>query len=93
MTQRAPRIHTEAAAIDRLKALQSELDAEMIAELHMQDGSVLIGTVVERPAIQQFLDSEGNEGSNGLLRLDSGEAPVQLLWLDQVQRVVRIGSR
>ena len=92
MSQRAPRIHTDPDAIQRLKTLQLQLDAELLAELHMQDGQVIIGTVVERPNIQQFIDEEGNEGTNGLIRLDAGQEPVQLIWLDEVEHVVRIGS-
>lgn len=92
MSQRAPRIHTDPEAIQRLKALQLQLDAELLAELHMRDGRVIVGTIVERPNIQQFIDEEGNEGTNGLIRLDAGQEPVQLIWLDEVEHVVRIGS-
>ncbi len=88
----APRVHTDPEAIDRLKALQLELDAQLEVELQMRDGSVLHGTLPERPTLQQFFDPEGNEGTNGLFRMDDGDAGVHLYWLDEVERVVRIGS-
>ena len=53
---------------------------------------IVTGTVPEPPNIQQFLDEDGNEGTNGLLRLDCGDAQVRLLWLDEVERVVRVGT-
>ena len=42
----APRVHTDPEAIDRLKALQLELDAQLEVELQMRDGSVLHGTLL-----------------------------------------------
>ncbi|MBJ7517642.1 MAG: DUF3247 family protein [Stenotrophomonas sp.] len=92
MAQRAPRIHTDASEIGRLKHLQAQFEAEMVAELHLVTGKVITGTVPEPPNIQQFLDEEGNEGTNGLLRLDTGDAQVRLVWLDEVERVVRVGT-
>lgn len=92
MTQRAPRIHTEADAIERLKALQLQLGGETVVELHLRTGEVLVATVPERPTVQQFLDAEGNEGTNGVVRLDTGDAGVHLIWLDEVDHVVRLGS-
>ena len=88
----APRVHTDPDSIDRLKTLQRELDAELVVELQMRDGSVLRGTLPERPSVQQFFDPDGNEGTNGLFRIDDGDAGVHLYWLDEVERVVRTGS-
>ncbi|KAF1702504.1 DUF3247 family protein [Pseudoxanthomonas suwonensis] len=88
----APRVHTDPEAIERLKTLQLELDGELAVELHMRDGSVLRGTLPERPTIQQFFDPDGNEGTNGLFRVDDGDGGVHLYWLDEVERVIRVGS-
>ncbi|RRN79118.1 MULTISPECIES: DUF3247 family protein [Pseudoxanthomonas] len=88
----APRVHSDPQAIERLKALQLELDGELEVEVHMRDGSILRGTLPERPAIQQFLDPDGNEGTNGLFRVDDGDGGMHLYWLDEVERVVRVGS-
>ncbi|RRN55842.1 DUF3247 family protein [Pseudoxanthomonas sp. SGNA-20] len=88
----APRVHSDPQAIERLKALQLELDGELEVEVHMRDGSILRGTLPERPAIQQFLDPDGNEGTNGLFRVDDGDGGMHLYWLDEAERVVRVGS-
>lgn len=92
MTDIIERVHRDQETIDRLKSLQKELDAEVIVELHMDDGRVVRGTVVERPALMQFVDREGNEGTNGMLRLDSGDGAVELMLIDDIVRVVRVGS-
>jgi len=92
MTDIIERVHRDQATIDRLKQLKLELDSELIVELHMHDGRVLKGTVVERPALMQFVDREGNEGLNGLLRFDAGNDDVDLLLVDEIARVVRVGS-
>ena len=94
MADRAPRVYTDPADIDRLKRLQLELDGELQVELRLRDGTVLRGTVPERPTLQQFLDAEGNEGTNGVFRLDHGErdGAVRLFWLDEVDGFTRLGS-
>lgn len=92
MTKLIDRVHQDPETIDRLKQLQQELDAALIVELHLQDGRILNGTVVERPTVMQFVDHEGREGSNGLLRLDTDDGHSHLLLLDEVARVVRLGS-
>lgn len=93
MTKIVDRVHTDAAEIERLKSLQLELDAELVVELHLRDGRVLVGTVVERPAVMQMVDGEGNEGTNGLIRFDLGDGGMHLLALDDVDHVVRVGSK
>ena len=92
MTKIVDRVHTDAAGIARLKALQLELDAELVVELHLRDDRVLVGTVVERPALMTMVDAEGKEGINGLLRFDPGDGGMHLVALDNVLRVVRVGS-
>lgn len=88
----APRVHTAPDAIERLKALQLELDGELVVELRMRDGRQLRGTVPERPSLQQFFDPDGNEGTNGLFRLDQGDVGVHLYWLDEVEQVIGTGT-
>lgn len=92
MTRMIERVHTDAATIEHLKALQLELEAEMVTELHLHDGRVLRGVVPERPTVMQFADMQGQEGTNGVLRLDCGDGGVHLLLLDEIDHVVRLGS-
>jgi len=92
MARTAPRVHTSQERISQLKLLQSALDAELVIELRMTDGRLLQGTVVERPAIQQFRGPHEEEGTNGQLALDIQGKGVQLLWLDEVEGFTRLGS-
>lgn len=92
MARTAPRIHLDQATINRLKELQRSLDAEVRVELHMRDGSVLVGVVPERPTVQQFLDAQDNEGTNGQLRLDTGDGGFHLVWLDEIESFTRLGT-
>ncbi len=92
MSRTAPRIHVEQADIERLKALQLALDAELMVELHMRDSTTLVGTLVDRPTVQQFRDAQGNEGTNGQVRIDLGGGDIRDLWLDEVERFTRLGS-
>ncbi len=92
MARTAPRVHTAQADIEQLKALQLLLDAELVVELRMKDGSVLRGTVTERPAVQQFRDLDEQEGTNGQVPLDVPGEGVKLLWLDEIEYVTRLGS-
>lgn len=64
----------------------------MLVELQMRDGRTLIGTVVERPAVQLFLDPQDNEGSNGQVALDISGTGIQLLWLDEIAGFSRLGT-
>ena len=92
MSRTAPRIHVEQADIERIKALQLALDAELVVELHMRGGATLVGTLVDRPTVQQFRDAQGNEGTNGQVRIDLGDGDIRDLWLDEVERFTRLGS-
>lgn len=87
----APRVHTDPRTIERLKALQLALDGELVVELRLRDGRVVRGTLPERPSVQQFFDEAGNEGTNGLLRLDSDDGGMHLFWLDEVEGFTRVG--
>lgn len=92
MSRIAPRVYSDQQEIERLKALQLELDGELVVQLQMRDGSLLRGTLPERPTVQQFFDPQGNEGTNGMFRLDPGDGGVHLYWLDEVEHILRVGS-
>ncbi len=92
MSKIIDRVHTDQETINHLKQLQLELDAELEVELHLRDGRVIRGTLPERPIVMQFQDPQGNEGTNGLIRLDLGDGQVHLMLLDEVDHFERIGS-
>jgi len=95
MSRYAPRIHTHPDAITALEALLPQLHGQTQVELTLEDGSRLIGTVAVQPTLQQYRDADENEGSNGQLRLDDLEAPVQqrLVWLDQIKAIRQMPYR
>lgn len=92
MARTAPRVHTQQEDIQKLKALQRDLDAELVVELEMTDGRKLVGTITERPSIQQFRGPEEEEGTNGQVAFDVAGEGVHLLWLDEIKAFTRIGT-
>ncbi|HDS0948376.1 TPA: DUF3247 family protein [Stenotrophomonas maltophilia] len=92
MSRIAPRIHTDPAQIARLEALLPQLDGELQVEITLHDGRRLLGTVAVRPTVQQYRTESGDEGSNGQLRLDDYDTPVQKhhVWLDEIASVSRL---
>jgi len=92
MSRIAPRIHTDPAQIARLEALLPQLDGEWQVQGTLHDGRRLLGTVAVRPTLQQYRNEAGDEGSNGQLRLDDYDSPVQQhhVWLDEIASVSRL---
>lgn len=86
MSRYAPSIHTDPARIAALEALLPQLHGQTRVELTLDDGSRVLGTVAVQPTLQQYRDADENEGSNGQLRLDDLDTPVQqhLVWLDRI---------
>jgi len=89
MSRIAPRIHTDPVDIAELEALLPQLKGQTQVEVTLKDGRRLLGTVAVQPTVQQYRDAEENEGSNGQLRLDDLDAPVQqhVLWLDDISAI------
>ncbi|CAH0167015.1 DUF3247 family protein [Stenotrophomonas indicatrix] len=89
MSRIAPRIHTDAAQIARLEALLPQLHGETEVQLILHDGRRLLGTVAVQPTLQQYRNEAGDEGSNGQLRLDDLDTPVQQhhVWLDEIDSI------
>ena len=92
MSQVADRVCTSAEEIARLEKLVTQLPDEARVELVLEDGTSLAGAVAVRPTVQTFLDPEGQEGINGLLRLDDAADPSRLhwVWLDRIREVRRL---
>ncbi|GHA79737.1 DUF3247 family protein [Cognatilysobacter bugurensis] len=91
----ANRVFTTADDLERLRAKVAALPNGAHVELELEDGEHLVGIVAGRPMLQQFFDFEGNEGTNGTVRLERPalEQPMQSpapldVWLDRI-RVVR----
>ena len=89
MSRTAPNVYTDAADIAHLESLLPQLPDEARVEVTLNDGTRVLGTVAVRPTVQQYRDAGENEGSNGQLRLDDLDAPVQQhhVWLDQITAI------
>lgn len=94
MNNTAERVHTDQAQIARLRERVKELDDEAVVELALSDGRLVRGIVAVRPSLQTFRDAEGREGTNAYVRIDDAEQPErwQYIWLDQIERITRLGS-
>jgi len=93
VTQLADRVYRDAADIDRLTALIAQLPDEGLIDLQLVDGSWRAAVVTVRPSLQTFLDPDGREGINAVLRIDdpvSGRS--DYLWVDEVARVRPVRS-
>jgi len=92
MGRHAPRVYTSDAEVDRLRALQLALDPDIEMELRMSDGSLLKGTILDRPTIQQFLGPDDAEGTNGQVTVDVLGEGKRILWLDEIQEYLVTGA-
>lgn len=89
MSRVAERVYTDDADIARLEALVLQLGDEARVELLLVDGSTVTGAVAVRPTVQTFLDPQGEEGINGVVRIDDAADPSRLhwIWLDTIREV------
>lgn len=80
----APRVYTAQPDIDRLQAMAFELPNDEHVQLTLDDGRVFTGTIAARPITQQFFDPNGDEGTNGTVRLEQSalEHPTDARWVD-----------
>jgi hypothetical protein len=89
----APRVYTEQADIDRLQSLIPELSNDRRVEVRLVDGRVFSGIVAARPMTTQFFDADGQEGTNGVVRLEQPaldhpeDAHRVDLFLDQIESI------
>lgn len=93
MTRIAERIYTRQADIERIEATIVQLSDGDRVELLLTDGSTIDGTVAMRPSVQVFLDGDGHEGINALVRLEQPalEQPMTAgwrdIWIDTIRAV------
>jgi len=94
MTQLADRVITDPADIERLNRLIARLPDEGLVDLVLVDGSRRTGVVTTRPSLQTFLDRNGREGVNAVVRYDDPkiENRTCYLWLDEILDVRPIHS-
>ncbi|MEO5565447.1 MAG: DUF3247 family protein [Luteimonas sp.] len=97
MSRIAPKVYRDPARISGLQALAMQLPQSARVEVTLDDGSCLRGIVSMRPAIQAFYDARGEEGTNGVVRIEAERAGTEMdagplagsryVWLDHINRV------
>lgn len=92
MGRTAQRVYTEDADIARMEGLMEQLPDEARVELLLADGNSVTGVVSVRPTVQTFLDPQGEEGINGVVRIDDAADPshAHYVWLDVIREVRRL---
>ena len=92
MGQIAERVYTTDTDIARLEGLVEQLPDEARVELLLAEGGSVVGVVSVRPTVQTFLDPQGEEGINGVVRIDDAADPSQshYVWLDLIREVRRL---
>lgn len=94
MGQFAECVYTDQADIALLEDRATQLPDEAKVEVVLIDGSKLQGVVATRPVVQVFHDSAGEEGINGMVRIDDARDPerTHYVWLDEILEVHQAGS-
>lgn len=92
MSRIAPRVHTDQATIKRLESLARQLSEAERVEITLVDGNVVRGLVSAVPSMQVFLDADGAEGLNALVRIEDAHDGhgISKMWLDQVADVAHL---
>lgn len=95
MAQHAERVHTRQQDIERLSSLCDVLEEEARVTVTLASGACVSGVVLAKPGLQTFVDHEGVEGMNAVLKLDDigGMGVVRYFWLDDVVKVSRQPSK
>jgi hypothetical protein len=94
MGREADTIHTDKGTISRLEALIHELRDNAKVVIHLQDGSTVQGIVAVVPTVQTFVDANGTEGINGVVKLIDNDRPnwSATVALDTITRVEHLDS-
>jgi hypothetical protein len=95
MSRDAPRVYADPVAIARLEKVAVQLPQDARVEVELDDGSRLRGMVSMTPTVQSFFDPDGNEGLNGVARIEceadgAATGQSQYLWLDTIGNVEQL---
>lgn len=90
MSRAAPRVHAEQAVIARMEAVATRLEQDMRVALRTDRGEWFRGMVSMTPTVQSFFDCNGEEGLNGVARIELEDGGDQYLWLDEIAFVEQL---
>jgi hypothetical protein len=89
MSRIADRVYSDAADLARFEAIALQLPQDARVAVALDDGSSVQGIVTATPTLQMFFDPQGDEGLNGVVRIEglpSGSGD-HYLWLDRINAV------
>jgi hypothetical protein len=94
MGREAETTYTDQRTIARLEALIHELRDNAKVVIHLHDGSTMQGVVAVVPTVQTFVDANGTEGINGVVKLIDNDRPAwsATVSLDTIVRVEHLDS-
>lgn len=95
MEKLAPHLFTSTTDIARIEQLATRLAGSVRVRIGLHDAKVITGTVAEQPIVQMFRDPAGNEGMNGVVRLEDPDVPLwtAYLWLSDIDTIERLDIR
>ena len=103
MSRDAPRVYRDPVAVERLERIAGQIPLDARVEVRLDDGSYLRGMVCMRPSVQTFYGPNGDEGMNGMVRIESESlgstmqagptAGSRYLWLDQIGSVTTLPNQ
>lgn len=94
MGQFAEHVYTRPEDIARIESRTTQLEGETWVALTLDDGTVVEGVVAVRPIVQTFLDPQGAEGINAVVRVDDAgdQAIIHYIWIDRIREIRHLGS-
>ncbi len=94
MARIAQRVFTAPEDVERLERLVDELAVNARVRVYPNDGQPVEGMVTVTPTVQVFKSPEGDEGINGVVKLEDMQRPgwSGLVWLGDIRRVEHLDS-
>jgi len=94
MGREAARVYTSSEDIALLERQVETLAVNARVRVRTRDGSVEEGIVTVTPTVQVFVDADGNEGLNGVVKLEDLRRPGWNgeIWLGDIVRIEHLDS-
>jgi hypothetical protein len=94
MGSTAEKVFIEPADIARLERWVEELAVNAHVRVHGVSGPPVEGIVTVTPTVQLFRNASGEEGMNGVVKLEDSRRPdwSGLVWLGDIMRVEHLDS-
>lgn len=94
MGRYALQVFTDPADIAKLERWVAELAVNACVRVHVASGPAVEGIVAVTPTVQVFEDADGNEGLNGIVKLEDAQRPDWdgIVWLGDIVQVEHLDA-